>query len=106
MDKFDSERNITLTLPIWMVEKLVHIKPTLSMFKDEPDIQAAIEIIDAIYAGSLEYLRQEEGELRDYFTDLDDEDFIVPKAKNGDDDDPEDPGDSGGAGDKGNSHNK
>jgi len=72
MPKIDPERNITITLPIWMVEKLVKIKPTLSMFKDEADVSAVIEIIDAIYAGSLEFIRQEEGELMDYLSEPDD----------------------------------
>lgn len=83
----DPERNITITLPFGMVEKLSRIKPILSMFRDEEDVRAAIEIIDAIHGGALEYVREEEGELMDYLTNLDDEEIEIPDNGEIDDDD-------------------
>jgi hypothetical protein len=81
----DPERNITITLPFGMVERLMRVKPILSMFGDDEDVRAVIDIIEAIHAGALEYVREEEGELMDYLTSLDDEDIDLPD--DGDDED-------------------
>jgi len=85
----DPDREITITLPFGMIEKLRKVKPILSMFRDEGDVGAVIEIIDAIHAGALEYVREEEGELMSYLTSGDDE-LDTP-----DDDDDDTPGSSG-----------
>ncbi len=74
----DPDREITITLPFGMVEKLRQVKPILSMFRDEKDVSAAIEIIDAIHAGALEYIREEEGELMDYLTSANDDEISLP----------------------------
>ena len=83
----DPERNITITLPFGMVERLTRVKPILSMFGDDEDVRAVIDIIDAIHTGALEYVREEEGELMDYLTNIDDEDIELPDNGEIDDDD-------------------
>jgi len=77
--KIDPDRSITITLPFGMIEKLKRAKPILAMFRDEGEVRNVIEIIDAIYSGAVEYIREEEGELRDLLhTGPDDEDaFLV-----------------------------
>ena len=65
----DPEREITLTLPFGMVTKLKDATKILAMFRDEPDVRAVIEIINAIHAGAMEFIRQEDGDLMDYLSD-------------------------------------
>jgi len=70
--KIDPERSITITLPFGMIEQLKRAKPILSMFRDEGDVRGVIEIIDAIYAGAIEYVHEEEGEIKDFLDGEDD----------------------------------
>jgi hypothetical protein len=72
--KIDPDRAITITIPFGMIDQLKRAKPILSMFRDESDVRGIIEIIDAIYAGALEYVREEEGEIQDLLG-TDDEDI-------------------------------
>ena len=73
----DPEKNITLTLPFGMIDKLKAVKPVLSMFGDDDKVKEAIEIIDAMYTGAMEFIRQEEGDIIDYLTSGDrDEDLF------------------------------
>jgi hypothetical protein len=74
--KIDPERSITITLPFGMIEALKRAKPILSMFRDEGEVRSVIEIIDAIYAGALEYIREEEGEIEDYLGGSEDEGLL------------------------------
>lgn len=60
----DPNRSITITLPFEMIEKLKNIKPVLAMFRDEGDVKSVIKIIDAIYNGAVQYLQDEEDQLR------------------------------------------
>lgn len=81
----DPEREITLTIPFGMVNSLKKATPILAMFRDEAEVRAVIEIIDAIYAGAIEFIRQEEGDLTSMMTEPDsDEQYFV---KPGDDED-------------------
>ncbi len=85
----DPEREVTIVLPFWMVDRLKKTTVILSMFRDEADVRAVIDIIDAIHKGAMEYIRQEEGELLDYLSELDDDaEFILPPKKNDDEEDP------------------
>jgi hypothetical protein len=61
-----SERDITITLPFGMIQALVKAKPVLAMFHDDSAIREVIRIIDAIHAGAVEFIRQEETELLSY----------------------------------------
>jgi hypothetical protein len=80
--KIDPERNVTITLPIWMLEKLIKMKPTLAMFRDDEDVQVVMDIIDAMHAGAVEYIQQEDGELLEYLSDIEDDDgYILPPEK-------------------------
>ena len=63
----DPDRSISITLPFGMIEKLKNIKPILGMFRDQGDVKSVIEIIDAIYAGAMEFIREEDGELTRLF---------------------------------------
>lgn len=74
--KIDPERSITITLPFGMIEALKRAKPILSMFRDEGEVRSVIEIIDAIYAGALEYIREEEGEIEDYLGGSEDDELL------------------------------
>lgn len=84
-----SDRNITITIPLGMIQSLVKAKPVLAMFRDESDIREVIRIIDAIHAGAMHFIRQEDGELMDYLASGDLELEIFP------DDDLNDTGDKG-----------
>jgi hypothetical protein len=76
--KIDPERTITITLPFGMIEQLKRAKPVLAMFRDEKEIRLVMEIIDAIYTGAVEYIREEEGELGNLLSsDTDDDDFFL-----------------------------
>ncbi len=61
----DPDRSITITMPFGMIYQLKKAQPILAMFRDEGDVRAVIEIIDAIYSGALEYIREEEGEIKE-----------------------------------------
>lgn len=61
--KIDPDRTITITLPFHMIDKLSSVKPILGMFRDEPGVKAAMDIIDAIYSGAVEFVREEDGEI-------------------------------------------
>jgi hypothetical protein len=74
--KIDPERSITITLPFGMVEQLKRAKPILSMFRDEGEVRSVIEIIDAIYAGAIEYVREEEGEIKDFLDGSEDNELF------------------------------
>ena len=74
--RIDPDRAITITLPFGMVEQLRRAKPILSMFRDEGDISSVIDIIDAIYEGALEYVREEEGEIKELLDEDDDQGFF------------------------------
>ena len=81
--QIDPEREITLTIPFGMVDSLKKATSILAMFRDEADVRAVIEIIDAMYAGALEFIRQDEGEITNMLTEADaDEQYFV---KPGDD---------------------
>ena len=76
----DPDREITITIPFGMIEKMKKATPILSMFRDEGDVRAVIEIIEAIYVGALEFIREEEGEILEYLADGegDAEYFLAP----------------------------
>ncbi len=75
----DPDREITITLPFGMIVKLIKATQVLSMFRDESDVRATIEIINAIHAGALEFIRQEDGEIMDYLSDGEpDKEFFLP----------------------------
>ena len=82
--RIDPERAVTITLPFGMIEALHRAKPILSMFRDEGDVKSVMEIIDAIYEGAMEYIREEEGDIKD-FLEGDDEGFNLndDEGKNG-----------------------
>lgn len=82
-----SERNITITLPFGMIQSLVKSKPVLAMFSDDRDIREVIRIIDAIHAGALEFIRQEDTELLSYLVDNSGipDDFPIDDFDDGDD---------------------
>jgi hypothetical protein len=71
----DPDRPITITVPFGMIVSLKEAKPILSMFRDQGDVKTVIEIIDAIYAGALEYIREEEGEIREYLKAVGEDDI-------------------------------
>jgi hypothetical protein len=77
--RIDPERPITITLPFGMIEQLRRAKPILSMFRDEGDVRAVIDIIDAVYEGALEYIREEEGEIKEFLDGEEDEGFDIKK---------------------------
>ncbi len=86
--KIDPERNVTITLPMWMIDRLINMKPTLAMFRDDEDVKVVLDIIDAMHAGALEYIRQEDGEVLDYLSDIDEEEgYILPPEKSKPEDD-------------------
>ena len=92
----DPEREITLTIPMGMVDSLKKALPILSMFRDEADVRAVIEIINAIYAGALEFIRQEEGDINSMLTEADaDETYFVKPDSDEDDDGGKDGGTNG-----------
>ena len=74
--KIDPERSITITLPFEMVESLRRAKPILSMFRDENEVKKVMDIIDAIYEGALEYIREEEGEIQDFLESDEDQELL------------------------------
>jgi hypothetical protein len=74
--KIDPERSVTITLPFGMIEALRRAKPILSMFRDEDQVKSVIDIIDAIYEGALEYIREEEGEIQEFLDTDDDEELF------------------------------
>lgn len=76
--KIDPDRPVTITLPFEMVERLRQAKQILSMFNDEKDVRAVMDIIDAIYEGALEYIREEEGEIDEYLSGDDYGGYIDP----------------------------
>lgn len=80
----DPDRSITITLPFGMIEQLKQTKPVLSMFSDSPEIRQVIDIIDAIYAGALEYIREEEGEIQDYFSEKEEQHFNMDEINDND----------------------
>jgi hypothetical protein len=72
------DRNITITIPFGMILSLVKAKPVLSMFRDEKDVREVIKIIDAIHAGALHFIRQEDRDLLEYLADGDWETGFIP----------------------------
>jgi hypothetical protein len=74
--KIDPERSVTITLPFGMIEALRRAKPILSMFRDEGEVKSVIDIIDAIYEGALEYIREEEGEIQEFLGSDDEEELF------------------------------
>jgi len=83
----DPEREITLTIPFGMVESLKRATPILAMFRDEADVRAVIEIINAIHAGAMEFIRQEEGDIDDMFSEGDGDKGYFAKPSDDDDKD-------------------
>lgn len=79
----DPEREITLTIPFGMVDSLKKSTQILSMFRDEAEVRAVIEIINAIYAGAIEFIRQEEGDITEMLhePDADEAYFVKPDDK-------------------------
>jgi len=87
----DPEREVTITLPYGMVLQLKSMTPTLSMFRDERDVRAVIEIIEAIHTGAIEFIRQEDGDIMDYLAEAEDtERFLNPDDDDDDDEDKSD----------------
>ena len=84
-----SDRNITITIPLEMILSLVKAKPVLAMFRDESDIREVIRIIDAIHAGAMHFIQEEDGELLKYLAGNEREFDIIP------DDDLDDKGNKG-----------
>jgi hypothetical protein len=74
--KIDPDRAITITIPYGMIEQLKRAKPILSMFRDEGDVSGIIDIIDAIHAGALEFIREEEGEIRSLLDEDEENDLL------------------------------
>ena len=83
----DPDRPITITIPFGMIAALKQAKPILSMFRDQGDVKTVIEIIDAIFAGALEYIREEEGEIQDYLREFADDDIDSILLQEEDDED-------------------
>jgi hypothetical protein len=81
--RIDPERAITITLPFGMIEQLRRAKPILSMFRDEGEIKSVMEIIDAIYEGAVEFIREEEGDIKDFLEGGDEGFNIDDEGKNG-----------------------
>ncbi len=75
--KIDPEREITLTIPYGMVLRLKESTKILAMFRDEKDVRSTIEIIDAIHAGAMEFLRREDGDSLDHYTEDNDKGYFV-----------------------------
>lgn len=71
----DPDRQITITIPFGMIYALKQAKPILSMFHDQDDVRSIIEIIDAIYTGALEFIREEEGEIQEYLEAVEEDDI-------------------------------
>ena len=63
----DPRRLVMVTVPFGMIEELKRAQPILSMFRDEIEVRNMIDIIDAIYASAVDYIREEEGEIEDFF---------------------------------------
>jgi len=84
--QINPEREITLTIPFGMVQSLKSATQILSMFRDEPDVRAVIEIINAMYAGALEFIRQEEGDIKNMLTEEDSDETYFVKPGSEDDD--------------------
>ena len=92
----DPNRQISITLPFEMVERLKNLKPVLAMFSDQSDVRKAMDIIDAIYNGAIEFLSAEEDQIRkalqkeiesDLEGDFEDFDEDEEELDNEDDDD-------------------
>ncbi len=90
----DPEREVTITLPYGMVLQLKSITPILSMFRDERDVRAVIEIIEAIHTGAIEFIRQEDGDIMDYLAEAEDTERFLNPDDDDDDDDDEDKSDA------------